>query len=553
MKKPGIVLGALVAGLLTLPLLAVMFLGEAIAGFPFVPFGLFINVRDYTPGGVITKTIETMQSVIRTLQLTPSDVWAKRGEESIGIIMVLVIVLIAGAIFFRFMNRMERRQEWIPGAIFGLIVGIPLTVVNMVGNQVFTADHLTSVIWLIGLFLLWGYANNWAYNKLTYQMALSQPRQAPAVPGAKAEVNAIDRRRFLIQLGGATAAITVVGAFVGSMAADQSSIRTIADGSIPEATEPPQANLPNSNASVVPAPGTRSELTPVNQFYRIDISLVPPDIDLAGWTLPFVITNSDGSQTQLANLKMDDIRKLPSMDQYITQGCISNQIAGDLISTVKWTGASMQEVLKLVKMPADATHLLISGADGFFETVSLDLINKDPTIMLGYDWDGQPLPTEHGFPIRIHVSDLYGMKQPKWITGIEVLNHDVDGYWVVRGWDKVAQVRTVSVVDTVATGSVVTDAGGKKLIPVGGIAWAGARSISKVEVSVDGSDWVQAQLREPLSKKTWVIWRYDWPFAQGTHTFAVRAYDGTGQLQITDSAPEHPSGATGIHQVSVTV
>ena len=129
----------------------------------------------------------------------------------------------------------------------------------------------------------------------------------------------------------------------------------------------------------------------------------------------------------------------------------------------------------------------------------------------------------------------------------------MDGYWVVRGWDKVAQGRTVSGVDTVATGSVVTDSNGAKMIPVGGIAWAGARSISKVEVSVDNGEWVAAQLREPLSKKTWVLWRYDWPFAEGTHTFAVRAYDGTGQLQITDSAPEHPSGATGIHMVSVTV
>ena len=99
MKKPAVILGALVAGLLTLPLLAVMYVGQQIGGFPFVPFGLFINVRDATPGGVITKTIETMQDAIRILKLTPSDVWAKRAEESIGIIMMLVIVLIAGAPF----------------------------------------------------------------------------------------------------------------------------------------------------------------------------------------------------------------------------------------------------------------------------------------------------------------------------------------------------------------------------------------------------------------------------------------------------------------------
>src|SRR4051794_22792811 len=100
MKKPAIWLGALVAGLLTLPLLAVMYVGDQIAGFPFVPFGLFINVRDYTPGVIITKTIDTMISVIRGLNLGRTDTVAKMVEESLGIIMVLVIVVIAGAIFF---------------------------------------------------------------------------------------------------------------------------------------------------------------------------------------------------------------------------------------------------------------------------------------------------------------------------------------------------------------------------------------------------------------------------------------------------------------------
>ncbi len=66
------------------------------------------------------------------------------------------------------------------------------------------------------------------------------------------------------------------------------------------------------------------------------------------------------------------------------------------------------------------------------------------------------------------------------------------------------------------------------MIPVGGIAWAGDRGISKVEVSVDGGDWVEAELRDPLSTETWVIWRYNWPFASGSHTFAVRCYDGNG-------------------------
>jgi len=266
-----------------------------------------------------------------------------------------------------------------------------------------------------------------------------------------------------------------------------------------------------------------------------------------------VAIGNDDSSTSITEMTMDDLRtKFTPMDQYITQGCISNRIAGDLISTVRWTGASMQDVLKEVDLPASATHLRLRGADGFDETVALDTIYADPTIMLAYDWDGEPLPVRNGFPLRIHISDHYGMKQPKWITGIEVLNHDDNGYWVRRGWDKDAFVRAVSVIDTVATNQVISS-GDQQLIPIGGIAWAGARGISKVEVSIDSGDWVEAELRDPLSHKTWVIWRYDWAFSAGAHNIAVRCYDGNGEEQITENRPEHPSGATGIHSVNVSV
>ena len=280
---------------------------------------------------------------------------------------------------------------------------------------------------------------------------------------------------------------------------------------------------------------------------------MPPEIDGKTWTLPFTYTANDGTETTLAEYTLDDFHnKWETMEQYITQGCISNRIGGDLISTVLWTGVSMQKVLDDIDLPADATHLYITGADGFFETVAIDKIRQDPAIMLAFAFNGEPLPARNGFPLRIHIPDHYGMKQPKWITGVEVMNHDVDGYWVVRGWDKEAVVRATSVIDTVAVNQKF-EQDGQQLIPVGGIAWAGSRGISKVEVSVDDGDWVEAELRDPLSGETWVIWRYNWAFTDGSHTFAVRCYDGNGDLQITDNNPPHPSGATGIDSVTATV
>ncbi len=128
----------------------------------------------------------------------------------------------------------------------------------------------------------------------------------------------------------------------------------------------------------------------------------------------------------------------------------------------------------------------------------------------------------------------------------------IAGYWVARGWDEKAQVRTTSVVDTVDTGGLVAR-GGQTYVPIGGIAEAGARGISKVEVQTDGGPWEAAELRQPLSPLTWVIWRYEWPWREGRHVFAVRAYDGQGRLQETAPNPPNPAGATGVDTETATV
>ena len=167
--------------------------------------------------------------------------------------------------------------------------------------------------------------------------------------------------------------------------------------------------------------------------------------------------------------------------------------------------------------------------------------------MLCYEWDGKPLPFDHGFPLRIWLPDRYGMKQPKWVTGIEVTAEYVPGYWVERDWDEVARVKATSVIDTVAVHDLeVVD--GQGYIPVGGIAFAGARGISRVEVRVDGGAWEEAKLRSPLSETTWVIWRYEWPFQQGEHTFEVRCAEAGGTPQIEEKKGNRPDGASGIHR-----
>ena len=128
-----------------------------------------------------------------------------------------------------------------------------------------------------------------------------------------------------------------------------------------------------------------------------------------------------------------------------------------LIGTTYWTGASLQDILADVRPQGDARYLFITSGDGFYETVDLDLINSDKRIMLAYNWDAKPIPFDHGFPLRIWLPDRFGMKQPKWITGIEVIGDYEEGYWVERGWSKDALVKSTSVVDTVAVDSLIED------------------------------------------------------------------------------------------------
>lgn len=243
---------------------------------------------------------------------------------------------------------------------------------------------------------------------------------------------------------------------------------------------------------------------------------------------------------------INQIRAFDSVSEFITLTCISNPVGGPLSSTTRWTGVSLQRILPSWKLKSSATHLKIHGTDGFFESVALETIWSDERVMLAYEWDGIPLPIENGFPLRIFIPNRYGMKQPKWIESIEATDHWEPGFSVKNTWDKDAIMQTTSVID-----NVVVDAKKRPgTVMVGGIAHAGSRGISKVEVRVDGGEWEEAQLREPLSELTWVVWRYEWPFRKGEHEFAVRACDRSGVMQSEVKSPPYPRGATGIFSKS---
>jgi DMSO/TMAO reductase YedYZ molybdopterin-dependent catalytic subunit len=296
--------------------------------------------------------------------------------------------------------------------------------------------------------------------------------------------------------------------------------------------------------SVSPAPGTRPELTPAEDFYRIDINTRRPSIEEADWQLEVA-----GLFDNPRMLSLDDIKAYPTVTQPITLSCISNRVGGDLIGTSNWTGIRLRDLLEDLGIAPESKEVMIDAADGFFESVMTEDM-MDPRTLLVYGMNDETLTREHGFPLRIYIPNRYGMKQPKWIIRITAVAEPVMGYWVVRGWSHEARPQIVSVIDNVAKDE--PDPEGR--IPIGGIAWAGDRGINKVELQVDDGNWVEAVLRTPpLSPLTWVQWRFDWQPEPGKHTFTVRATDGEGSLQIVKKSGVRPDGATGYHSADVRI
>ena len=540
-RRLSLATGALVGALLTAPLLGLMYVANELAGLPFAPYDLFDWATRVLPGGLITFGIDMMIDTLLLFGISVADT-AKTAEKVIAVLQFLFMGVGVGAIFFALMRLRDAQPNLQSGLVLGVIVGLPMITISIaIGGS--DREPILSILWLLALFLAWGVALREGYARLNPDDGLA------ALPTGQARAaGAIDRRQFLIRLGGATAMITVASTVLGSLlaaAARRELEEELAASMAHQSQGSARAPFPNANAPVMPAPGTRPEYTPLKDHYRVFIRVDPTIIDGATWSLPIM-----GAVGNPMTLTIDDIRNnYESRDQYVTISCISGRIGTDLISTTQWTGVSVQDVLADVRPNEKARYLHITSGDGFYETVDLDLIASDERIMLAYAWDGNPIPLNHGFPLRIWLPDRYGMKQPKWITGIEVMEEYKQGYWVERGWDEVARVNAVSVIDAVAADAAY-QSNGQTLVPVGGIAFAGARGISKVEVRVDGGPWQEAMLRTPLSETTWVIWRYDWPFQAGRHEFEVRCAELDGTPQIEEERGNRPSGATGIHSKS---
>ncbi len=289
------------------------------------------------------------------------------------------------------------------------------------------------------------------------------------------------------------------------------------------------------------------EITPNDQYYIVSKNLFSdPTVNGDTWHL-----SVSGEIAQPFSLSYNELTALPSKQQYESMMCISNEVGGQYMSSALWEGIPLANLLaRGGAIQPGATKVVLYATDDYSDSIHLSKA-LEPTTLLAFRMNGATLPQGHGFPLRLLVPGIYGMKHVKWITRIEVVNTDFQGYWQQRGWSDPAPLQMTSRIDVPLTGSTIK---ADKPTYVAGVAFSGNKGISEVDVSFDmGQTWNKATLKRPLSALTWVLWELPWQPKTGTYTVIVRAIDMQGNVQDPNIAPPLPDGSTGYHSIQVTV
>lgn len=402
----------------------------------------------------------------------------------------------------------------------------------------------------------------------TLRLLLNAARSLWSAAATRDEL-AESRRGFLGAAAGA-AAVSVAAPVVGTVLRSRQSAEVEGDresvaaalDSIETATPAPGTTLEAEStampelASFDDIDGIASLVSPNDNFYRIDSALSIPRIDVDTWSMKIT-----GMVDQEIELTFDDLLAMDPVEEFVTLSCVSNPVGGDLVGNARWLGVPIKKLLDMAGVQPGATQIVGRSVDGWtggFPTEYLD--DPDRIALVAVAMNGEPLPTQHGFPVRLVVAGLYGyVSATKWLKEIELTTwDDFNGYWITRGWSKEGPIKTQSRIDVPNANARLV--GGDQ--PIAGVAWAPDRGIAKVEVLitdiVDGEEvpndnWIEAELSDDVTDNSWRQWMIPWAAPAGDHVIRVRATDNLGETQTPERSRVDPDGATGWHTIAVRV
>ncbi len=477
-----------------------------------------------------------------------------------------LVFALSGALYNRRINIKNRRLQWYDGLLlafllwlFAGLIFLPLTGAGIFGADLSTGFGLGLLsLAVVGIVfgLVFVLIQRWIAAQMSRQDGVASDRPMPLPLQAvereqegeeEAPFGAISRRT-LLKNGAIAAGIVLAG--VGAW-------RFITAG-ISTSKVPVSQLLAHYKSKIVPPPTPNyGEIQPVqflspevtsnDQFYLVSKNLfTDPTVKASSWRLTV-----DGQVDNPFTLTYQDLLAQPMKQQYESLMCISNQVGGNLMSNARWEGVPLMDLLQRAGVKAGATKVVFHAADDYTDSIHLTKA-LEPTTLLAVRMNGATLPQEHGFPARMLVPGIYGMKHCKWVTRIEVANYDYQGYWQQRGWSDPAPVRMTARIDTPLTGSTVA---ANRITYIAGVAFSGNKGISEVDVSSDsGQTWQRATLKQPLSHLTWVLWELAWqPPKAGTYIVIARAIDLEGNVQDPNEEPPLPNGSSGYHTITVNV
>ncbi|MHA6694478.1 molybdopterin-dependent oxidoreductase [Homoserinimonas sp. A520] len=368
---------------------------------------------------------------------------------------------------------------------------------------------------------------------------MRQLREQPAEGAADGS-----RRRFLIVAGTTTALgilATVGGRILSAGTQTLEAARSLFTLPTPAVSAPP---IP-AEASL-DVPGVVPLITPNANFYRIDTALLVPRVEPKDWNLRIT-----GMVENDVTLSFDELIALPLEESTTTLACVSNYVGGDLIGTATWLGYPIRHLLARAGPSPDADMVLSRSIDGFTASTPLTALTDDRNAILAVGMNGEPLPLEHGYPVRMVVPGLYGyVSATKWVTELRVTRFAREvAYWTQRGWSERGPIKLSSRIDVPRQSQTL----GAGTVVVAGVAWSPHVGISSVQVRIDDGPFNDAELAEAISIDTWRQWAFAWRATPGEHRLSVRAVDAAGKVQVSRQADVVPDGATGLHSIGVTI